>query len=136
MEAVSQKRVLYIEDNPTNIQLVGLLFRKLAGVELIPVTDGRHGLVLAQELLPSLILLDINMPEMTGYQVLEKLRQTPATADIPVIAVTANGTDAERAQGERAGFDEYITKPLNAVRFLGVMQNYLGTKLIQSQAMP
>ena len=125
MDTFVKKVVLYNEDNITNIQLVDLLLRKIPDVEFVAATEPSHGLSLARELQPTLILLDINMPGMTGYEVLDELRREPNTAKIPVIALTANCTDEDKMRGVAAGFDRYLTKPLNGSAFIALMQQTL-----------
>lgn len=104
--------ILYIEDNCAHLRVVAAIFKKQLNILLLSAMEGEYGLELANEYLPELILLDIKLPKMDGYEILDKLKSNPATKDIPVIAITADAmlTDIER--GLNAGFRHYITKPL------------------------
>jgi len=81
-----------------------------------------QGLRMAHELRPHIILLDINLPEMDGYEVIARLRSDPATAAIPVLAVTANAMPGDAARARSAGFAGYITKPINVATLLAEVE--------------
>jgi len=110
--------VLYIEDNPANLRLVERILAQRSDIHLLSASAPHLGLELAQAHRPALILLDINLPDMDGFEVLRRLRAQPETRAIPVIGVSANAMpkDIERAQA--AGFVDYLTKPLDVVAFL------------------
>ena len=93
-------RVLYIEDNPANLKLVRQILVKHPHIELTTAQEPELGLEVAAELLPELILLDINMPRLNGYQVLKKLREDPRFKDTPVVAITARAMQGDIAQGK------------------------------------
>lgn len=118
------ERVLYIEDNPANLKLVDKLLRQHGNIQVLSAHTPNLGLELARAYHPSLILLDINMPEMDGYEVLARLKQDPVTGDIPVVAVTANAMATDIRAGKRAGFDDYITKPIDISHFNDVVRRY------------
>jgi len=122
-EAVST--VLYIEDNPANLRLVNMLFGGLSHIHLFSAHEPYLGLELAEHHKPDLILLDINLPGMSGYEVLEKLKQHRDTADIPVIAISANAMAKDIQKGLDAGFIEYITKPIDVKKLLQVVESML-----------
>lgn len=105
--------VLYIEDNPANLRLVTQLLNRLPGLHLWSAPEPFLGLELASEHRPDLILLDINLPGMSGFEVLKHLRQRNATKDIPVIAISANAMPKDIEKGIEAGFDDYVTKPID-----------------------
>jgi len=113
--------VLYIEDNPASVLLMRHVMKEVADVELVVATGAREGLELARGLKPGLILLDINLPEMDGYEVLKALRTDDNTTDIPVFAVTANALPRDLERGVAAGFDHYITKPLDIPQFIAAV---------------
>lgn len=108
----SVKCILQIEDNLSNLKLIEQMLTRYPRLRLFNATDGAEGIELARREQPDVILLDIHMPGLNGYQVLEALRAAPATRAIPVIAVTANATTEDIAQGQAAGFDAYLTKPI------------------------
>ncbi len=121
-----QQKVLYIEDNPINLKLVEKLIAKQTELELITAEEPVKGLELAATQQPDLILLDINLPEMSGYEVVRQLRAMAATKDTPVVALTANAMADDVARGKEAGFDDYLTKPIQIKAFLEVLQRHLG----------
>ncbi len=120
------RRVLYIEDNPVNLKLVSKLIDKRTAIELLSAEEPVGGIELALEHRPDLILLDINLPEMSGYEVLRHLRDMAETKDIPVVALSANAMAEDLKKGEEAGFDGYLTKPINVKEFLAVLEQMLG----------
>ena len=106
------KRILYIEDNPEN----RLLMRRVLMAEgylVEEASDGNTGLQKAAESPPDLILMDINLPEIDGYEVTARLKQLPNMAGVPIIAVTANVMKGDREKTLAAGCDGYIQKPID-----------------------
>ena len=120
------RSVLYIEDNPVNLKLVSKLIEKRTAINLFSAEEPVAGIELAMEHKPDLILLDINLPEMSGYEVLRHLRDMEATRDIPVVALSANAMANDLQRGEEAGFDGYLTKPINVKEFFQVLEQMLG----------
>ena len=118
--------VLYIEDNPVNTILMEAMLSRLRGVRLITAALPRAGLVLARNAHPALILLDINLPGMDGYEVLRHLQADRRTAGIPVVAVSANALDADLQAGLAAGFADYLPKPLDMQQLLDTVRRLLG----------
>jgi CheY-like chemotaxis protein len=110
--------VLYIEDNPENMRLVTRIMKHRPNIKLLTAISGQEGLDISQLEKPHLILLDINLPLMDGYELLKKLRQNETTRQIPVIAVSANAMNSDIERGLSAGFAEYITKPINVRKLL------------------
>lgn len=103
--------ILMIEDNPANMKLALLLLQK-AGHNVLCAVDAESGLTLARTELPDLILMDVQLPGMDGLAATALLKQDPATAAIPVIALTAMAMKADREKSQLAGCDAYIAKPL------------------------
>ena len=120
--------MLYIEDNPANLKLVSQILAKRQHIHLVTAHEPEIGLELAAAHRPELILLDINMPRMDGYQILSILRSDPRLKDIPVVAVTANAMPRDIERGKAAGFIDYLTKPLDVARFLAMVDRCLGGK--------
>jgi PAS domain S-box-containing protein len=110
------KRVLYIEDNEVNQLLMQGMLGDRADLRLEVAGRPELGLEMAAAEPPDLVLLDIQLPGMSGFQVLEKLRSWPALAQVPVIAVSANAMPQDLARAQAAGFDAYLTKPLDLER--------------------
>ncbi|MBB1127027.1 PAS domain S-box protein [Thiospirillum jenense] len=105
--------VLQIEDNPANLKLMERLFARRGDIFALSAPSAALGLELARTQRPDLILMDINMPGMDGYAALTALRLDPVTRAIPVVALTANATLSDVERGIAAGFDAYLTKPLD-----------------------
>ena len=105
--------VLYIEDNPANLRLVSQLLRRQPNMRMWSAHEPLLGLELAEEHKPDLVLLDINLPGMDGFEVLKQLRKRESTCATPVIAISANAMPEDIERGLEAGFDDYITKPIN-----------------------
>lgn len=104
--------ILVIEDNLLNLELVRDVLIA-AGFVVIEARAAEEGLEAAQRLRPDLVLLDIRLPGMDGYQVLDRLKKNPATASIPVVALTAQAMIGDREEALAAGFAGYIAKPIN-----------------------
>jgi CheY-like chemotaxis protein/nitrogen-specific signal transduction histidine kinase len=117
--------VLYIEDNPSNLRLVSQLFIQRKHIHFITAHTPELGIDLARAHLPDLILLDINMPGMDGFQVMDVFKLEKSLQDIPVIAVTAAAMQSEIERGLEAGFNEYLTKPLDIANFFSILDRYL-----------
>jgi PAS domain S-box-containing protein len=114
--------VLYIDDNPVNTLLMAAMFERLPGLTLRCESDPRQGLALALASPPALLLVDIQMPGLDGYQLLQLLRADPATRAVPAIAVSANAMPQDLARGQAAGFADYLTKPLELQRLQSALQ--------------
>ncbi len=117
--------LLYIEDNPINLRLVGHMLARRPHYRLLTAEEPRLGLELARSHLPDLVLLDINLPGLDGYQVLERLRADAHTRRIPVVAVTANAMAGDIEKGREAGFDGYVTKPIHMARLFEAIESAL-----------
>ena len=122
-----QHIVLYIEDNPANLKLVAQILGRHPHIHLLTAHTPELGIALALERQPELILLDINMPNMDGYQVLEIFKASENLKNIPIVAITANAMPCEIEHGKVAGFTDYLTKPLDVVRFHAVIDKLLST---------
>jgi CheY-like chemotaxis protein len=95
-------------------------------LRLVTATTAGEGRALARQLLPDLILLDIGLPDMDGHALLALLRQDPQTHGIPTVAVTANAMPADAERALRAGFDDFLPKPIDLARFDAMLQRILG----------
>lgn len=117
-------RILLVEDNPTNVELVGFLL-EMAGYAVLVAEDGAQGLALAQAEHPDLILSDLQMPVMDGFEMLRHIREDPQLNDVPVIAVTAFSMSGDRTRVMMAGFDGYLSKPVVPETFVSEVEAYL-----------
>jgi CheY-like chemotaxis protein len=107
------KKILIVEDNPASSELM-IAILSGRGYELFEACDGRQALQKIEETEPDLVLLDIQLPVLDGFAVLSQLRQNPRFVNLCVVAVTANAMKEDREKGLRAGFDAYISKPVDA----------------------
>ena len=116
--------ILIIEDNETNMQLMAYLLRAF-GHHVREAVDGKSGLAAAERDRPDLILCDLQMPGMDGYEVLRLVKLDPNLLPIPIVAVTAYAMVGDREKVLEAGFDGYIPKPINPEIFLGQVEEFL-----------
>jgi PAS domain S-box-containing protein len=112
------RTLLYVEDNPANLQLVEQLIARRPDLRLLSAVNGDLGVKLARDKQPDVILMDINLPGISGIQALEILREDPATAHIPVLALSANALPLDIKKGLKAGFFRYLTKPIRIGEFM------------------
>jgi CheY-like chemotaxis protein len=103
--------VLYVEDNPANMELMEEILKARPHIHFLKAQSGLQGLEMARQFLPDLILLDINLPGIGGYELLKMLRRDAATQHIPVMAVSANAMPLNVVKGLATGFTRYLTKP-------------------------
>ena len=126
------KTVLYIEDHPSNVALVERLLARRDDYDLVTATTGRAGLNLAASVAPDVVLLDLDLPDIRGEDVLVELRAEPATAGIPVIVVSADATSGRQEQLLKEGAAAYIVKPLQLASFLATLDAVLGRSTARS----
>lgn len=125
---MSAGRILYIEDNPQNMRLV----RKIlvhAGYEMLEAEDGLSGLTVAENERPDLILLDINLPDIDGFEVATRLKASHTLAAIPVIALTANAMVGDREKSLAAGCNGYLPKPVGRQDLLVTVEDFLANRV-------
>jgi PAS domain S-box-containing protein len=119
------RTLLYVEDNQANMQLVERLIELRSDLRLIGAIDGTQGIALANIHRPAVILMDINLPGISGIQALKILREDPTTAQIPVIAISANAMPRDIEKGLEAGFFRYLTKPIKVNEFMDTLDEAL-----------
>jgi CheY-like chemotaxis protein len=113
-----RRTLLYVEDNPANLKLVEQLIARRADIRLLTAVDGKQGIELARASRPEVILMDINLPGISGTEAMKILREDPATAHIPVLALSANAIPRDIEAGLKAGFFRYLTKPIRVNEFM------------------
>ncbi len=116
------RTLLYVEDNPANLKLIEQLIARRPDIRLLSARDGTTGIHLARTNLPALILMDINLPGISGIEALRILREDPATKHIPVIALSANAMPRDIEKGLQAGFFRYLTKPIKIHEFMDTLE--------------
>ena len=117
-------RILVIEDNAANLELVRYLLT-FSGYTVLQATDGEQGLALARQEQPDLIVCDLQMPVIDGYQVLAQLREHAETANTPIVAVTAFSMPNDRQKVLTAGFNGYFSKPIEPESFVAQIEEFL-----------
>jgi len=122
---LERKSILYVEDNPPNQRLMKQLLVRYPNLNLEIAGEPLRGIFLARTTHPDLIIMDINLPGMDGFETVEVLKQDPATSNIPVIALTANAMVHDIEKGKASGFDYYLTKPLDLKELIDVFNDLL-----------
>ncbi|HEX8962840.1 MAG TPA: response regulator [Rhodocyclaceae bacterium] len=117
-------RILVVEDHPANMEMMRFLLEAF-GYATIPAVDGEQGIEAARRELPDLIVCDVHLPRRDGYEVVRELKAAAATRDIPVIAVTALAMVGDREKLLQAGFDDYVSKPIEPERFVPQIESHL-----------
>ena len=118
-------KVLCIEDNLSSMALIETLLQRRPGIQLLSSMLGQLGLDLARQHAPDLILLDVNLPDLQGLEVLQRLRQSAATANVPVLMMTADASDLTQSNLRAAGASAILTKPLHIQAFLARLDQHL-----------
>ena len=118
------KRILVVEDTEDNRRIIRDLLTA-AGYALIEATDGAEGVALAQKERPDLVLMDIQLPEMDGYEATRRIRAIPELARVPIIAVTSYALSGDEAKTREAGCDGYVAKPFSPRQLLAKVREFL-----------
>jgi DNA-binding response OmpR family regulator len=126
-EGVTMHRILIVDDEPNIVLALELLMKK-EGYEVHTVNDGESAFQAAQQLHPDLILLDIMMPKMDGYEVCQMIRSDALLKDISIIMLTAKGREVEKEKGLALGADHYITKPFSTREVVMKVKEFLSAK--------
>jgi len=120
------RTLLYVEDHPANLTLVEQIIEGHPHLRMLSAPDANHGIALARTHLPDVILMDINLPGLSGIQALKILREDPVTAHIPVLAISANAMPLDIQKSLEAGFFRYLTKPIKINEFMEALDMALG----------
>jgi len=118
------KRILVVEDTEDNRQIIRDLLSSV-GYELIEAADGAEGVAMAQSQRPDLILMDIQLPQMDGYEATRRIRAIPDLARVPIIAVTSYALSGDEAKTREAGCDGYVAKPFSPRQLLAKIREFL-----------
>jgi CheY-like chemotaxis protein len=117
--------LLYVEDNPGNLKLVEQIIARHPDIRLQTAVNGNSGIEAARKSMPDVILMDINLPDITGFEAQRILRTDPSTAHIPVIAISANAMPLDIEKALKAGFFRYVTKPIKINEFMEALNSAL-----------
>jgi hypothetical protein len=120
------RSLLYIEDNEVNLMIVSELVKRRPDLRFLSAVDGASGLAMVRDELPALILLDMQLPDMDGHEVLRRLRGDPVTAGIRCIALSANAMPEDIRSARASGVDDYWTKPLDLAGFMRSLDDLFG----------
>ncbi|MDP2398670.1 MAG: ATP-binding protein [Burkholderiales bacterium] len=131
-EGAPRRTVLYVEDNPANLELVEQLISRRPELHLLSAADGTLGVEFARAYLPDVILMDINLPGISGVEAMQILRADPSTAHIPIIALSANAVSRDIEKALEAGFFNYLTKPIKVDQFTEALDIALKKSLASS----
>ena len=115
-------KILYVEDNEDNIYMLKMRLELEGDIEVLVAENGERGCELAASERPDIILMDLEMPVMDGWEATRRLKSNPATRDIPIIALSAHALASEREKALTAGSDEFDTKPIEFERLLATVQ--------------
>ena len=121
-------KILYIEDNDDNVYMLKMRLELLDGYEVLAAEDGEKGCEMAASEQPDLILMDLEMPVIDGWEATRRLKGNPQTRDIPIIALSAHALAGAREKALAAGCDEFDTKPIEFDRLVGTIQRLLATR--------
>ncbi|HEY7230841.1 MAG TPA: response regulator [Pseudolabrys sp.] len=121
-------KILYVEDNDDNVYMLRMRFELAGGWEFLSAEDGEAGCAKAAAELPDIILMDLDLPVVNGWEVTRRLKQGAATKDIPIIAVTAHAMAGSREKALAAGCDEFDTKPIDFDRLLRKIDSVLAKR--------
>ena len=122
------RKLLYVEDNEDNLYMLQLWFDVLGGYEILSARDGVAGIAMAAAERPDLILMDLNLPEIDGWEAARRLKADPATRDIPIIALSAHAMAGDREKALATGCDDFDTKPVEFDRLLAKVEQALAAK--------
>ena len=121
---MSGRTILYVEDNELNRKIVRDLLRRTS-YRLIEAPDGQTGVQMALEQRPGLILMDVQLPRISGLEAMRRLRAEPATADTPIIAITSFALSGDEQRAKEAGASAYLPKPFSPFALLGMIRTLL-----------
>ena len=133
-DVVLSGHILYVEDNPANLELVRRILSRHPDVEFSAAPTAEIGIATARSAPPDVILMDIDLPGMDGFEALGELAATAETSQVPVIAVTAAATQGEVRRGQASGFFDYLTKPIAAKRLVATIARALGVAPMKGPA--
>jgi CheY-like chemotaxis protein len=120
-------RILLVEDNPENMDMLSRRLQR-KGHEVLKAVDGGQGVEMARTQSPEIILMDMSLPVMDGWEATRQIKADPATRGIPVISLTAHAMSGDEDKAKEAGCDDYDTKPVDLARLLGKIEALLAKK--------
>lgn len=123
-----EKKILLVDDSSTTLLMEEMLFREHTRYELVLARDGEEALEKAIAEQPNLILMDVIMPKMNGFDACREMRKCAGLNRVPIIMVTSRGESGNVEQGFESGCNDYVTKPINGAELIQIVNGYLGTQ--------
>ena len=121
-------KILYVEDNDDNVYMLKMRLELLGDFDVVAAPDGEQGCAMALSERPDVILMDLEMPVVDGWEATRRLKDDPQTRDIPIIALSAHALAGEREKALAAGFDEFDTKPIEFERLVATLRRVLAAR--------
>lgn len=126
-------KILVVDDNPQNLELLVAYLEDLPNVTVVPASNGIEAMIKVGRDQPDLILLDVMMPKMSGFEVCRQIKSDPATRDVPIIMVTALNEMGDHERARDCGTDEFLTKPVDRTELLARVRSLLGVRHLKRQ---
>ncbi|MBD1845887.1 response regulator [Cyanobacteria bacterium FACHB-63] len=126
MESLQQINIFVVDDDPDTRDLLRFMLED-EGANVTVATNAKEALSLLEKELPTILVSDVAMPEMDGFQLIGLVRELPRGAELPAIALTAYAREEDRLQAINAGFNDYLTKPIDPIELMRVIQQYCGS---------
>jgi CheY-like chemotaxis protein len=123
---MAAKKILLVDDSKTTLMMERALLEKRTKYQCVTASDGAEAIAKASEEHPDLVLMDVVMPRMNGFEACHKMRQQPATREIPIVLVTTRGEESYMEAGFQSGCNDYLTKPVNGDELVKLLESYLG----------
>jgi len=120
------KKILVVDDSKTALMMEREILEKHTSYQCVTAADGREAVQKAQQECPDLVLMDVVMPHMNGFEACVAMRQHPITREIPIVLVTTRGEECYMEAGFQSGCNDYITKPVDGAELVALLQSYLG----------
>ena len=123
---MAAKKILLVDDSKTTLLMERAILEKRTNYQCVTAADGLEAVSKATEERPDLILMDVVMPRMNGFEACKKMRQQPATREIPIVLLTTRGEESYMEAGFQSGCNDYLTKPVNGDELIKLLESYLG----------
>src|SRR5580700_8557721 len=120
------KKILVVDDSKTALMMEREILERRTSYQCVTASDGQEAVEKAQLERPDLVLMDVVMPRMNGFEACKRMRQQPGTRDIPIVLVTTRGEESYMEAGFQSGCNDYITKPVDGAELVALLQSYLG----------
>jgi len=123
---MAAKKILLVDDSKTTLMMERAILEKRTSYQCVTAADGLEAVSKATEERPDLVLMDVVMPRMNGFEACKKMRQQPATREIPIVLLTTRGEESYMEAGFQSGCNDYLTKPVNGDELVKLLESYLG----------